>query len=543
VAGPEDRPSDPDVVVDRAGFAAELSRMKTASGLSFRALAKRTVASEGEASGVPMLPFTTIRDYVQGRSLPSPPRLDAVLTAFGLAADDPERERWRRALRRVADTPARPSSDLRPYPGSAPVEEGLRGRDDEVAQVKALLRETAPGGVVVVTGPSGVGVTSVLRAGVLPTLTGVDELGPGADPAGRLAGLLAGPARYVLVDDVHALPDERDELRAALRVLLAGEPDGGPRVLLGLRESDLADLTSPGARPVRAVRLRGPSAEALRAIMTGPAEEAGFPLADGVVDLALGELGIRPDAESSSPGALALVADAAAAAWRSAVVDGSPHVTIAHYHESGGVHGAAERAGERVYAALTEEQRVHVRPVLLRMVRGQGTHGAAESVRRRVSRFAVTDEQSPADAAVLTSLFDALVTGRVFTLDESAFEIAHDVVVRGWRRLADWIVEDRTERPGRGMVTEAAWWWYAAGRDPGALLGGVRLDEAAAFAAGPEGRAELYPLERRLVAASEERRRERAAGRIRALTVAVAVLAMALVVVLVVLVGVLMGLG
>ncbi|GAA4560257.1 hypothetical protein [Pseudonocardia xishanensis] len=540
---PDDRPPDPDAALDRAGFAAELGRMKALSGLSFRALAKRTVESEGEASGVPMLPFTTFRDYVQGRSLPSPTRLDAVLTAFGMPADHPDRERWRRALRRATEAPARPPSDLRPYAGAEPVVADLRGRHAEVAEVIARLRASPPGGVVAVTGHSGVGVTSLLKGGVAPLLPHVVELRPGPEPAERLAALLTGTAAYVLVDDVHALRDEGDRLRAALRVLLAGEPDGGPRVLLGIRAGDLADLTAPGARPVAAVRLQGPSAEALRAIMAGPAEEAGFPLAEGVADLVLGELDISPAAASSPPGALPLVADALRAAWDRAVADGGTGVTIAHYHEAGGVHGAGERAAERVYATLTPEQVVLVRPLLLRMVRGRGTHGDAETVRRRVSRSAVTYGQSPAAAATTTSLVDALVAGRVLTADETALEIAHDVVLRGWPRLAGWIAEDRDRRPARGMITEAAWVWHHTGRDAGTLLAGRLLDEASAFAADPEGLAELFPMERELLAASRAERRAREAGRTRALTAAVAVLSVALVAVVVVLVGVLVGSG
>ncbi|SDF95228.1 ATP-binding protein [Pseudonocardia oroxyli] len=532
-------PADPDRAVDRAGFAAELGRMKSAAGLSFRALARRTVASSdaGVETGVPQLPFTTIRDYVQGRTLPSAARLEIVLTALGLAPADPDRVRWQAALTRAGTAATRPSPDLRPYPGAAPVERDLRGRDAETAEVLRLLQATPPGGTVVVTGPSGVGVTSLLRAGVLPELDAVAELGPGPDPAGRLARALAGPAAHLLVDDVHTLLDA--ELRATLRGLLDGGPRGGPRVLLGIREDALADLGADVSAP-GVVRLRGPSAENLRAIMTGPAAAAGFPPADGLADLLLAELEIAPEAASSPPGALPLLAEALAATWDRAVADGSPTVTIAHLRASGGLRGAAERMAERAYAAVGEGAAL-VRPLLLRTVRAPGSHGAADAGRRRVRRLALTYGQPPGDA--LASVAAVLVAGRVLTTDAEALEIAHDVVLRSWGRLAGWIADDRARHPARSMISEATWVWYHTGRDPGSLLRGRRLAEATAFVADPGRAAELYPMERELVDGSRAQGDRRETGQLRALRIAVGVLAAALVLTLVVLVGVLVGPG
>lgn len=531
-------PADPDRALDRAGFAAELGRLKSATGLSFRALARRTVASTdaGVETGVPQLPFTTIRDYVQGRTLPSAARLEIVLTALGLARADPDRARWQAALARAGTAATRPSPDLRPYPGSAPVVRDLRGRDAETAEVLRLLQATPPGGTVVVTGPSGVGVTSLLRAGVLPELDAVAELGPGPDPAGRLARALAGPAAHLLVDDVHTLLDA--ELRATLRGLLDGGPRGGPRVLLGIREDALADLGADVSAP-GVVRLRGPSAENLRAIMTEPAAAAGFPPADGLADLLLAELEIAPEAVSSPPGALPLLAEALAATWDRTVADGSPTVTVAHLRASGGLRGAAERMAERAYAAVGEDVAL-VRPLLLRTVRAPGSQGAADPARRRMLRLGLTDGQ-PGDA--LASVAAVLVAGRVLTTDAEALEIAHDVVLRSWGRLAGWIADDRARHPARSMISEATWVWYHTGRDPGALLRGRRLAEATAFVADPGRAAELYPMERELVDASRAQGDRRETGQLRMLRIAVGVLAAALVVTLVLLVGVLVGPG
>jgi hypothetical protein len=500
---------DPDAVADRAGLADQLGRMKDATGLSFRALARRT-----EESGVPLLPFTTFRDYVQGRSLPSPVRLDALLTAFGVTADDPVRERWRAALRRAAAAPAKPPPGLRPYPGAAPVEGVLPGRADLVAEVLARVEAArASGGVVVVTGPSGAGTSSVLRAGVLPALADVVVAPPGTDPA-----VLLGEAATVLVDDVR-----RTTHAAALGALL-GEVPRGRVVLVGVREGVLAGLGEPARDPVRVPAM---SAAQLCAAVTVPARAAGFPASDGLAELVLGELEVPPGASSTPPGALPLLALAMAAAWERTVAAGGSEITIAHYREAGGVYGAADRAAEGAYAALPPQLQVLVRPALLRLVRMPGPTGVADPVRRRIHRFALTYGLDTGAATAIDAMIEALVAARILVAGEGALELAHDVVLRAWPRLAGWLLEDRERGPVRATVTEGVRIWNDSERD-GGLLGGRVLAAAEAFAAADPD--ELYPIEHEFLAVSREREAASAPGRTRRLQVAVAVLAVLLVV-------------
>ncbi|GAA4705492.1 hypothetical protein GCM10023215_51820 [Pseudonocardia yuanmonensis] len=504
---------DPDAVVDRAGLAEQLGRMKDASELSFRALAKRT-----QESGVPLLPFTTVRDYVQGRSLPSAVRLDALLTAFGVPSGDPVRERWRAALRRAAAAPVKPPPGLRPYPGTGPVDGVLPGRADLVEEVVARVHAVRPTGeVVVVTGPSGAGTSSLLRAGVRPALEGVVATPePGPDRVGRLRALL-GDATTLLVDDVH-----REAEAAALRDLLAAVPPGR-LVLLGVREEALAALGDLALDPVRVC---GMSAARLREVVTAPARAAGFPAADGLAELVLGELELAPDAPSSPSGALPLLGVALAAAWERTATAGGPEITIAHYRAAGGVYGAVARTAEAAYEALPPERRTLVRPLLLRLVRVPGTAGVADAVRRRIRRFGLTHGLDAGAAAEIDATVEALVAARILVAGEGTLELAHDVVLRAWPRLAGWVREDR-ERPARGIVTDGARIWHDSGRDEGTLLGGRVLAEAEAFAAAEPGG--LYPLEREYLAASRARETART-GPTRRLRVAVAVLAVLLVV-------------
>ncbi|MCE3554807.1 hypothetical protein LWC33_25560 [Pseudonocardia sp. RS11V-5] len=507
---PPQQSGDPDAVADRAGLAEQLGRMKDASGLSFRALAKRT-----QESGVPLLPFTTFRDYVQGRSLPSPVRLDALLTAFGVAADDPVRERWRAALRRAASAPAKPPPGLHPYPASSPVEGVLPGRAALVVEVVGRVRAArAAGGVVVVTGPSGAGTSSLLRAGALPALDDVVIL-----PSGTARTALPGGATTVLVDDVHHAAEA-----AALRDVLGAVPSGRV-VLLGVREDVLADLGEFGSDPVRVTAM---SAAELRDAVTVPALAAGFPAVDGLAELVLGELEVPPGAPSSPPGALPLLSLALAGAWERTAAMGGPEITIAHYREAGGVYGAIERAAEAAYAALPPHRQALVRPLLLRLVRMPGTAGVADPVRRRIRRFGLTHGLDAGASAETDATVEALVAARILVAGEGTLELAHDVVLRAWSRLAGWVREDRERRPQRGIVTDGARIWHDSKRDEGALLRGRALAEAEAFAAAEPG--ELYPLEHEFLAASRGRAESGAPTPTRRLQVAVAVLAVLLVV-------------
>ncbi|MFC5950124.1 helix-turn-helix domain-containing protein [Pseudonocardia lutea] len=501
---------DPDAVVDRAGLAAQLGRMKEATGLSFRALAGRT-----QQSGVPLLPFTTVRDYVQGRSLPSAMRLDALLTAFGVPAEDPVRERWRAALRRAAAAPVKPPPGLRPYPGAAPVAGPLPGRADLVAEVLERVRAVRPsGGVVVVAGPSGAGTSSLLRAGVRPALEGaVAVLEPACDPAGLRT--LLGEAETVLVDDVH-----HGVAAAGLRDLLGAVPPGRV-VLLGVREDALAALGDSTGDPVR---VPGMGAAQLREAVAAPARAAGFPVAEGLAELVLGELEVPPGAPASPPGVLPLLALALAAAWERTAAAGGPEITIAHYRAAGGVYGAVARAAEAAYEVLPPERRALVRPLLLRLVRVPGTAGVADPVRRRIRRFGLTYGLDAGAAAEVDATVEALVAARILVAGEGTLELAHDVVLRAWPRLAGWVREDLA-RPARGTVTDGARIWHDSGRDEGTLLGGRVLAEAEAFATAEPG--ELYPLEREFLAASRAREAART-GPARGLRVAVAVLAVLL---------------
>src|SRR5690606_30649876 len=126
---------DPGRISDRVDFAAALTSLREAAGLTVRDLAKRAA-----------VPTATVSGYLSGRHLPNPSQPEAfldVLAACGVTAE-PDQDGWLAALRRVRQAPGRRSaSSPSPSPGLASFQpedsEFYFGRSSLVAEIHALL--------------------------------------------------------------------------------------------------------------------------------------------------------------------------------------------------------------------------------------------------------------------------------------------------------------------------------------------------------------------------------------------------------------------
>ena len=172
------------------------------------------------------LPVSTTGDYFSGRHLPPDGRAEqllGILRACG-ETDPAVLARWTSALQRAKRPPGRrPAGADAPYRGLARFErEDARwffGREDVTDLLAALTDEENPLPLVLV-GPSGAGKSSLLRAGLLPRLTGpVGLMEPAGTPLATLRATLAevedDAARpAVIVDQFEAVftqcPDESE---------------------------------------------------------------------------------------------------------------------------------------------------------------------------------------------------------------------------------------------------------------------------------------------------------------------------------------------
>jgi hypothetical protein len=131
-------------------------------------------------------------------------------------------------------------------------------------------------------------------------------------------------------------------------------------------------------------------------------------------------------------------------------------LTVANYHDTGGIWQAVTQQAEGVHGALDAAAQDAAQRMLVRMVRlGEGT----EDVRRRIS-LAELLAGCPADeAAAITRAKDALVEARLITVADDSAEITHEALIRAWPRLRQWISQDRPGNLSRQELDEAATAW------------------------------------------------------------------------------------
>lgn len=445
-----------------------------------------------------------------------------------------------------------PVAAERPYPGLSTFTAEERslffGRAAEVRMLVDRLRAEP---FVLVAGDSGVGKSSLCRAGVVPrvlegALGGEWEaaaLVPGRQPVGALAAVLAprvGAAEAELAGELRAEPQglERrlrahlrgrgllllvDQLEELLTLAEVGEARAfaeclgalaqgvpGVRVLATVRGDFLTRLAVlPGLGEVLqgALYLLRPLSESgLREAIVGPARACGVAFESEALVEALVAAG-------RAEGGLPLLQFALAELWEGRNVE-QRVVPAAALEAIGGVSGALARHAEGVLASLLPAQRAAARRLLLRLVTAEGTRA-----RRTLAELVVGGTEADARAAL-----EALVRGRLLVARESegeaTYELAHEALITGWDVLRGWLAGDVERRAARQRLERAAAEWERLGRQGDALWGARLLAEVAALQ-----QEELGPREVAFLAASRRavrRRKLLALGAVLALPLAAA---------------------
>jgi DNA-binding SARP family transcriptional activator/WD40 repeat protein len=409
--------------------------------------------------------------------------------------------------------PPAPDRLVCPFKGLASFDTGdaeyFCGRDRVVSELVARAAESTLVGIL---GPSGIGKSSLLRAGLLPALkrgalpgsAGWRQvlLRPGSHPCEELdhavggAGLdetlgRLGPTEGLVIavdqlEEVFTLgASEAERARFLDRLAAAArEPERRVLVLCALRADFYGRL---GAHPRFAELLShshalvGPmDREELTQAIEGPAARAGLSIEHTLVDALVADV-------ADEPGGLPLLSTALLQLWRSR----DDHtLRFDAYRRSGGVRGAVGRLAEAAYAQLTEPERRAARNVLLRLVAGE--EGAL--ARRRVPHAEL--QRIDDGERVLATLIDA----RLITVGDGNVELSHEALVREWPRYRAWLDEDRMGRRIHAHLIAAAREWDSAARDPGELYRGARLANALGWTA--RNREWLNSVERDFIDAS-----------------------------------------
>lgn len=391
-----------------------------------------------------------------------------------------------------SETAFRAASAECPYFGLPPagVDEGERyfGREEELERaLRALERH----GVLVVTGSSGVGKSSFVRAGIASHYAArgrrVAVVTPGERPVQMLRELPEhDPESLLIVDQceqafANADPQETERFFEEMGRMVFR----GPLVMAirADRLGDVADHHGFAGLIQEHLLMLGPLSETgLRAVIAKPASAAGLILEPGLVEI------LVRDADGRN---LPLLSHALRQVWlrregRVLSVDG--------YRASGEIDGAVAQTAEEVFAELSDDGEGQARDILLRLVEPSDGGGV---ICQRVDRASIAIDATHARVA------ERLVDARLVTSDEESFQLAHEAVAREWPRLQEWLAEDVEGQRIMRHLSSASTSWDAMGRPDSELYRGIRLSAATHWRdeAGPV----LAPVEVAFLDASIDR--------------------------------------
>jgi WD40 repeat protein len=377
-----------------------------------------------------------------------------------------------------------------PYMGLAAFGEGdadrFFGRERLVGDLAA---RTVATGLLALVGPSGGGKSSLLLAGLLPSLRAGILPGsarwtsyvfrPGAHPLEELdtAGIDAATAERRLVvaidqfEEVFTLCDDEGERRRFIDLLVdaASQPER-IAVVLAVRGDFLDRIASyPALAELVSANqvLVGPmTREEYRRAIEQPARRSGMRIESALVGALL-------DEAVDQAGALPLLSTAMVELW-ARQSDG--WLRMESLEATGGLHGAVARLAESSYQQLSADEQRTARRLFLRLAGS----GEGEAVTRARVPFADFDlEGDPGTGAVI----DRFVGDRLLTRAEDTVEVAHEALLREWPRLREWLDEEGQGRVLRHHLTAAARNWEENGRRGGDLYRAERLSAALAWSA------------------------------------------------------------
>ncbi|WP_437878689.1 nSTAND1 domain-containing NTPase [Sorangium sp. So ce513] len=425
-------------------------------------------------------------------------------------------------------------ADESPFAGLSAFQEAdadrFFGRAEDIASMVTRLRSQP---LLAIVGASGVGKSSLVRAGIVPALkrsgAGWESLilRPGREPMAALADLLCHPvlmsrggserpepldseaARGRLLERLRAEPgylgaelrawsarrqrrvvlfvDQFEELytlscdageRAAFLSCLGGVADDASsplRVILSLR-SDFIERVAEDrhfmAAVTRGLVVLPPIGRAgLREALTRPVQAARYEIEDpALVEDIL-------DVLETTRGALPLL-QFMAARWWDLRDRGRRLLTRESYEAIGGVAGTLASHADTVLAGMSGRQAKLCRAVFERLVTPERTRAIASLRELR---------ELPGDPDELEGVVQVLSDARLLAVERgrddagSTVEIVHESLIERWPTLQRWLDENQQDAAFLDKLRVAARQWESSGLADDAVWRGKLADEARRF--------------------------------------------------------------
>jgi WD40 repeat protein/energy-coupling factor transporter ATP-binding protein EcfA2 len=344
------------------------------------------------------------------------------------------------------------NAHLNPWRGLQPYEpehaDIFFGRGNAVETLSAAVRAER---LIVVTGPSGIGKSSLVRAGLLPALANSELrtriVRPGSQPLAAItaAGVERNRDLLLVIDQAEeliALVRDPAETRACLAVIAHALAGTTIRVVVTIR-SEFEEPVVQGitaATNYRPFRYHVPqmTRDELRRVIEQPAavRVVRFESAD-LVDALVNEV-------VHMPGALPLLSFALSEMFDHYLRRGQLDRTLtqADYVSLGaGVLGSLRVRAERVFLDQVPAEQSSTRRLFERLVSIE----VGQVSRRRVMLSEVESGDSTEDERI-RAVLDRFVDARLLVSDtydgRTHVELAHDALIHGWYRLSQWIRED-----------------------------------------------------------------------------------------------------
>jgi len=416
------------------------------------------------------------------------------------------------------------------------------------ALIQRLAQQLHSHNFLAVLGASGSGKSSLVRAGLLPTLRQIASnqatwqihvitptahpmralamtLSPTTSPVSAVATLMdaltsdaraldlaahrlitPGQRLLLIVDqfeEIFTLCRSETERQAFINNLIqaaAPETSGPVTVVLTLR-ADFYAQCGPYRQLCERLATEqeyvSPMTVAeLRQAIEEPARRGEWSFEPGLVALLLRDIG-ADSPRQLEPGALPLLSHALLETWKRRR---GRLLTLKGYEEAGGARGAIARTAETVYAQLSGTRQNIARQIFIRLTElGEG----APDTRRRVNLEELLPQPDQPQAAAnqeIHTVLKTLADARLITINADTVEVAHEALIREWPTLRVWLDADRAGLQIQRHCAETSREWARLNYPVSELYRGARLATATEWAAThPQ---DFNSLERRFLAAS-----------------------------------------